>query len=266
MIPVCNDTYHTDPRARTWLFWLTRLTRWAFYLPVGEIVVRYSRVASRGRLDDRTWLQSANEVLEVIEAAGMDVHVEGLEHVRALDQPAVFVGNHMSALETFVLPCIIGPHRPVTYVVKESLLRYPAFGPVLRSRNPIVVGRDNPREDLKAVLEGGQERLARGISVIVFPQTTRSDHFDPEQFNSIGAKLAGRAGVPLVPLALRTDAWGNGRRLKDCGPIRANLPVHFRFGAPLRPDRRGAEAHRQTVAFIRKALRECDKTARRFKS
>ena len=98
--------------------------------------------------------------------------------------------------------------------------------------------------------------MARGISVIVFPQTTRAERFDPEQFNSIGAKLAGRAGVPLIPLALRTDAWGNGRWLKDFGVVDPRRPVRFRFGAPLAPDRRGAAAHRQTVAFIQQALEE----------
>ncbi|HSH70365.1 MAG TPA: hypothetical protein VK997_10635 [Deferrisomatales bacterium] len=92
--------------------------------------------------------------------------------------------------------------------------------------------------------------------MIVFPQTTRAERFDPERFNSIGAKLAGRAGVPLIPLALRTDAWGNGRWLKDFGPVDPRRPVRFRFGAPLSPDRRGTEAHRQTVAFIQQALGE----------
>ena len=95
-------------------------------------------------------------------------------------------------------------------MVKESLLKYPFFGPVLGSREPIVVGRSNPREDLVAVLEGGEARLKQGRSVIVFPQSTRSSVFDPAHFNTIGVKLAKRAGVPVIPVALKTDAWGNG--------------------------------------------------------
>jgi 1-acyl-sn-glycerol-3-phosphate acyltransferase len=250
------DTYATDSVARTWLAHLAPLTRLAFYLPVWEIVYRASRLAARGELDDQAWGKSSNEVLRAAEAVGMDVRVEGLQHLRGLEQPAVIVGNHMSTLETFLLPGFVLPYRLATFVVKESLLRYPVFGHVMRSRDPIAVSRTNPREDLKAVLEGGAERLSRGISVIVFPQTTRSDHFDPEQFNTIGAKLAGRAGVPLVPLALRTDAWGNGRWLKDFGPVDVRKPVRLRFGEPLTPDRRGTEAHRQVVEFIRQSLDE----------
>jgi len=86
----------------------------------------------------------------------------------------------MSILETFVLPCLIQPHRDVTFVVKESLITYPLFGQVMRSRQPVVVGRDNPREDLKTVLEEGQKRLEANISIIIFPQTTRSVEFDPK--------------------------------------------------------------------------------------
>ena len=59
-----------------------------------------------------------------------------------------------------------------------------------------------------------------------------------------------------MPLAVRTDAWGTGRRFKDCGPVDVKLPVRFRFGAPLYPDRRAAEAHAQTVEFIRDAMGE----------
>ena len=95
----------------------------------------------------------------------------------------------------------------------------PFFGPVMCSRDPIVVGRTNPREDLAAVLEGGLERLKKGISIIVFPQHTRSREFNPQMFNSIGVKLAKKAGVPIVPLALKTDAWGQGKKIKELGPV-----------------------------------------------
>lgn len=250
-----DDVYRTDPAAPLW--WRARLlplSRWMFYGPIMNIVWRASRLAQRGLLDDEAWRNSSAEVLRVVESLGGQVEVEGLEHLRALTGPAVIVGNHMSTLETFLLPGFVVPYGPVTFVVKESLLRYPVFGHVMRSRDPVAVGRTNPREDLRAVLDGGEQRLAKGVSVIVFPQTTRSRHFDPTHFNSIGAKLAGRAGVPLIPLALRTDAWGIGRRLKDFGPVDMSRPVRFRFGPPLTPDKRGAAAHQQTVEFIQEAL------------
>ena len=80
----------------------------------------------------------------------------------------------MSTLETVILPVIVLPFRRVTFIVKESLLTYPIFGPIMRSLDPLPVTRTNPRLDLKTVLEGGVARLQQGASIVVFPQTTRT--------------------------------------------------------------------------------------------
>ncbi len=156
----------------------------------------------------------------------------------------------MSILETFVLPCLIQPYRDVTFVIKESLMTYPYFGHVMRSRNPVVVGRENPREDLKLVLEEGRKRLEANVSVVIFPQTTRSVEFDPAKFNSLGIKLARRCNAPAVPFALKTDAWGLGQRIKDFGPIRPDKTVRFHFGEPMTVRGSGKEEHNAIVEFI----------------
>ena len=169
------------------------------------------RRASQGRCDDAAWVYASIWTADLMERMGCPIEVEGMDAINAVDGPCLFVANHMSTLETFMLPGMIRPRRPVTFVVKKSLTTMPFFGAVMRSRDPIVVGRVNPREDLSAVLNGGVERLKKGVSIIVFPQSTRSSVFDERHFNSIGVKLARRAGVPIVPLALKTDAWGQGK-------------------------------------------------------
>ena len=190
------------------------------------------RKAAKGLCDDSAWVHASLRVTELIERVGCPVSIEGMENISATRGPCVFVANHMSTLETFMLPGIIRPHRAVTFVVKKSLVSLPVFGAVMRSRDPIVVGRTNPREDLTAVLEGGVERLKKGISIIVFPQSTRTPDFDPQHFNTIGVKLARKAGVPVVPLALKTDAWGTGKKLKELGPIKSGLPVRYKLPRP----------------------------------
>jgi len=126
----------------------------------------------------------------------------------------------------------------------------------MRSRDPVVVGRVNPRDDLKAVLGKGAEKLGAGISVIIFPQSTRSVSFIPEEFNTLGVKLAARAGVPVVPLALKTDAWGIGKRIKEFGRIDTSKTVHFSFGEPMHISGRGAEEHEKVSRFIQDCLKE----------
>ncbi|HEY5999905.1 MAG TPA: lysophospholipid acyltransferase family protein [bacterium] len=226
-----------------------------FYSLAGPIVWRASRLARRGLYGDAEWSGSSLAILRALEAAGVRLEIAGADHFRTLDGPCVFVGNHMSTLETFVLPCLICPSRRVTFIVKRELTRYPVFGHVMRARDPVTVGRANAREDLKAVLEGGAERLRAGISIIVFPQTTRTPVFEPAAFNTIGVKLAKRAQVPLVPVALRTDAWGNGPIVKDIGRIDPGKQVRIEFGAPLAVQGAGGAEHQQVVDFIRERLR-----------
>jgi 1-acyl-sn-glycerol-3-phosphate acyltransferase len=104
------------------------------------------------------------------------------------------------------------------------------------------------------VVGGGQERLRAGISIVIFPQHTRTVKFDREAFNTIGVKLARRAGVPVVPLALKTNAWSNGKWLKDYGPFRPEEPVHFEFGEPIQVGNNDREVHEAVIAFIESRL------------
>ena len=242
------DRYLTAPRTPSLLSRLN--VNLGFYLPMLWIVGTAGSKAMRNDYDGDAWAHSSECIARALESVGCRIDVSGLEHFRSLDGPCVFIGNHMSTLETFVLPSMIQPWKDVTFVVKESLLKYPFFGPVLASRDPVVVGRTNPRADLAAVLEGGEERLKAGRSVIVFPQSTRTPIFDPSHFNTIGVKLARRAGVPIIPLALKTDAWGNGVRLKDFGPVDVDKTIHFAFAEPMRVDGSGKAEHQRITDFI----------------
>jgi 1-acyl-sn-glycerol-3-phosphate acyltransferase len=214
------------------------------------IVSGSSSRAKRGRYGDSGWAESSREIMMALEHAGVVFEVTGADHFINLGVPCVFIGNHMSTLETFILPCIIEPFKDVTFVVKKSLIDYPVFRYVMRSRDPVVVGRVNAREDLRAVLEGGTERLDAGRSIIIFPQTTRTPVFDAAAFNTIGIKLARKAGVPVIPIALKTDAWGNGKHLKDFGRIDPSRKVHFAFGEPLYIKGNGAGEHQRMIEFI----------------
>jgi 1-acyl-sn-glycerol-3-phosphate acyltransferase len=226
----------------------------AFYYNLFLIVYRASRLAKRGDYDGSAWAGSSYDVLQELEKIGIQIEITGIEHVLEHNRPAVIIGNHMSMMETLLLPVMIQPLMDVTFVVKESLLHYPVFKHVMRSRNPVAVGRTNPREDLKVVMSQGVERLDNGISVIVFPQTTRAQMFDPKQMSSIGVKLAKKADVSVIPLALKTDAWRNGKMLKDFGRIDRKITVHFAFGKPLKVGGRGSEEHQIINDFITEKL------------
>lgn len=256
-IQLKGDAYRTDPRPISLL--AKMFPSVYFYWHAFLVVFRASSLAKRGRYGTREWCNSSLATLSALEKVGVQVEVTGIDHFRNLSGPCVFISNHMSTLETFVLPVLISTFRDSTFVVKQSLVEYPVFKHVMRSRDPITVGRSNPRDDLKAVMDGGVERLKAGRSIIIFPQTTRTPVFDPETFNTIGVKLAKKAGVPVVPIALKTDAWGNGSCLKDYGTIDPRKKVHFAFGEPMRIQERGSEEHARIIEFISAKLAEWER-------
>jgi len=250
------ENYAYTTKRRTLSILARSLPSLYFYTGFICTVIRSARLARQGRYHDAQWGDSSLEMLELLEKIGVDIHIRGLEHLRDSEiGPCVIIGNHMSFLETILLPGIILP-KPLTFVVKQSLLEYPVFKHVMRASNPISVSRVNPRQDLKTVLEEGTKRRQAGISVVVFPQSTRSHSFDPDTMGSIGVKLAKKAGVPVVPMALKTNALQNGRILKDFGAIRREIPVRIAFAPPCRISDKGNEEMNDIKRFIADCLQE----------
>ncbi|MCT4533799.1 lysophospholipid acyltransferase family protein [Halodesulfovibrio sp.] len=247
-----SNTYTTPENAKGFLSSLFPSA--AFYPSMAKIAFCANREAQQGKSSDQAWVKASLDIINALERVGVSLSFENISAFTELDSPCVFIGNHMSTLETFVLPAIIQPHKAVTFVIKSSLLTYPFFGDLMASRDPIAVERTNPREDLKTVLNEGCEKISQGKSIIVFPQSTRSTEFDRKKFNSIGVKLAKKAGVPIVPLALKTDSWGHSKLGKEFGPIDISKKVHFAFDAPITVEGNGKEAHASVCNFIETSL------------
>ena len=91
---------------------------------------------------------------------------------------------------------------------------------------------------------------------MVFPQATRHAWFEPGRFNTLGVKLAARAGALVVPVALCTDFLAAGRMFKDFGKVHPERPVRISFGPPQRVEGNGRAAQAATVAFIEAAMRD----------
>ncbi len=230
-----------------------------YFCQMIPIVFKCNRLALKGNYDDEKWISTSREMMKGLEKTGIKFHINGMDNLRKVKGPVVFVSNHMSVLETFIFPCVIHPVKKIVFVMKEELVNFPLFGPISASRDPILVTRKNPREDLIAVLNQGRERLSRGKSVIIFPQRTRTLYLNTASFNTLGIKLAKRNNVPIIPIAILTDAWGNGKYLKDFGKINPAKEVKICFGEPINILGNGNEEHHQIVEFIKSKLIEWDR-------
>ncbi len=212
---------------------------------------RSRRLALDGKYDWNEWSRSSADIMRLLEKSGGIFNVTGLDNLRNLNEPLVFVSNHMSTLETLVFPVLIVPLLDASFVVKDSLVRLPLFGPIMRSVNPVVVSRDNSKNDLLIVLNKGSEHLTAGTSIVVFPQSTRKPYLKISEFNSLAVKLAKKNNVKLLPVAIKTDYWKKGRLVSELGPLdRKNNNIFIEFGEPMDVEDSGKQAHRKVIEFI----------------
>jgi len=115
--------------------------------------------------------------------------------------------------------------------------------------------RKNLRADIDVIMTEGVEYLNGGRSVLLFPEGTRKSSFNPKEFNSLGVKLALRAGVRVIPIALKTDFLKNGKRFSDYGTVHPENTVHIHVGEPLEVEGRGKKEHQDVLDFLESHLR-----------
>ena len=140
--------------------------------------------------------------------------------------PCIFAANHRSFLDPpFVA---MWSREPISFLAKAELWRIPIIRQLLVVFNAIPVDRDNPG---MSSMKGAIDRLRSGISVLVFPEGTRTRTGFLGPMRDGPALFARRAGVPLVPVYIhRTEhAWPRGALLpRFWGPR-----LEVRIGAPL---------------------------------
>ncbi len=191
-----------------------------------------------GRLTTDKWAHFCFRAVQKAERYGVPVSAEGWNNRRDHAGPVVYLANHMSTLETILLPFVLLTYGPFNTVVKASLSHLPCLEKAAAHMGLIPIGRKNPREDLMTIFNVGGERIARGESVLIFAQGQRLPVFARKGWSSIGTKLAEKAGVPVVPIAVKTDVMPtrpNGRGwLKDFGTVDPTKEIRLACGPVLK--------------------------------
>ena len=112
--------------------------------------------------------------------------------------PVLIIANHNAAVDP-LLTLIPFPYH-VTYVGKAGIRKNPVFNWFSRNMNAILLEDD--KQELVA-LRGMLNRLKEGDSIFLFPEGHRYNTGKVEAFQNGAAFLAIRAGVPIVPVAVR---------------------------------------------------------------
>lgn len=131
----------------------------------------------------------------LLAAHRLRVRTHGLEKIP--DQPCVFVSNHVSFVDIWVLVSLLP--RNVRFLAKRELLKVPIFGWAMASAGHIPIDRKKLQKAFEAYDEAA-ERLKAGTSAIVFGEGTRSRDGKLHALKKGPFVLAIAAGVPIVPI------------------------------------------------------------------
>lgn len=118
--------------------------------------------------------------------------------------PFVAVANHQSFLDVFMLSRLPWEMK---WVAKESLFKIPWVGWLFRLSGDIPIRRGHHGSG-QAVLAAARRYLDRGMSVMFFPEGTRSRDGRLQAFKSGAFWLAIEAEVPVLPIAVSGTAEG----------------------------------------------------------
>lgn len=202
------------------------------------------------------YVRYSKKVLELVKEFGVRVVIEGEENLREVVSPVVIVSNHMSSLETLIFGYIIGRFFKLSFVVKDSLLRYPIFGRLMKFLDPIAVSRKKPRKDFEVVLKKAKELLNKKVSVVVFPQGTRSKKIEEKNFSKLGIKLAEIFKVDILPICVKTDFLELGDLIRDMGAINLSNDVYIRIFPPIKFQQIRKETHQQIMELFKETLKK----------
>jgi len=199
-----------------------------------EAAQKARRALQRGVLTPLTWSQTRPEI-------------QGRDRLAGLKGPVVFVANHSSHLDT---PLILGslPRHLGERMAVGAAADY-FFDARVRAVVTALIFNAFPveRHRSRRLRSLAPMLLARGWSLLLFPEGTRSEDGWMSPLRLGAAHLCVTQGVPMVPIGLRGTyaAMPRGRNW----PVPGRARVVVRYGTPLRPEAgEGARAFNSRMA------------------
>lgn len=153
----------------------------------------------QARLWARGLLRSSGVRLELSYAGGS--HAAWRDRIG--DRPVVYMANHRSLYDIAALLAILD--LPVRFLTKRSLFRLPFFGWGLKAAGFVPVDRED-RSRAGETFAAATGLLASGVSLVVFPEETRSSGPRMRPFQRGGFLLALKGRALIVPLGIRGTA------------------------------------------------------------
>jgi 1-acyl-sn-glycerol-3-phosphate acyltransferase len=136
-------------------------------------------------------------------------------------RPYVFVANHSSFTDVFLVASLPWEMK---FLSKKSIFRIPLLGWQMAVAGDVpVVRRD--KESARAAIRQMRDRLDRKLSIVLFPEGTRSPDGSLGEFREGAFRLAIEAGVDVLPMAIVGATGGLPKHAFVFHPAKADLVV-----------------------------------------
>ncbi len=120
------------------------------------------------------------------------------DFIRDPRRPYVAVSNHESYADIFLIS-----HLPweMKWLSKETMFKIPCMGWMMRMAGDIEIRRGERTSTIQAMNEA-RDRLKKRVSVMIFPEGTRSRDGELLPFKDGAFRLALESGVPILPIVV----------------------------------------------------------------
>ncbi|XP_022717919.1 1-acyl-sn-glycerol-3-phosphate acyltransferase-like isoform X2 [Durio zibethinus] len=158
---------------------------------------------------------------------GNPIKIEGKEFS---NERAIYISNHASLIDVFLVIWLT-PTGTVG-IAKKEIIWYPLFGQLYVLAKHLRIDRSNPSAAIQSMKEAVQAVIKHNLSLIIFPEGTRSKNGRLLPFKKGFVHLALQSGLPIVPMVLTGThrAWRKGSL-----HVRP-APISVKYLPPIRTD------------------------------
>jgi 1-acyl-sn-glycerol-3-phosphate acyltransferase len=163
------------------------------------------------------------------------VKVEGRENLKQ-NQSYVFVSNHQGAFDIFLIYGFL--NRNFKWMMKRQIRSIPLVGIACQASHQIFVDKRGPSK-IRQTYDKAREILKGGMSLVVFPEGSRSFTGHMAHFKRGAFMLADDLQLPIVPITIN-GSFNVMPRMRDCHFVEWH-PLSLTIHAPIHPIGKGAE-------------------------
>lgn len=157
--------------------------------------------------------------------AGAKITVNGLENIPK-DEAVLFMGNHISYFDVIITYPLM--RRPTGFIAKKEIKKIPILDWIMYFVRCLFLDREDPRAGLQMVLTAA-DYIKDGISIVIFPEGTRSKDGKLAAFKEGSFKIATKSKCSIVPFGV----VGTPELFETHSPWLKPAKVSITFGKPI---------------------------------